>query len=67
MVKRMTPDTSDRLITVRDAADRLSIGVTKFYELMSRGEIPMVKIDRATRVRLSDVERFIRAGAISRN
>lgn len=59
---RMAPlDTRepDRLLTAAEAAVLLGIGRSKLYELMARGAITSVKVDRCRRFRQSDVHRFI--------
>jgi len=53
--------TPDSLISVTDAADLLGVGRSKLYELMNRGVIASVKIDRCRRIRRSEVDRFIAA------
>jgi excisionase family DNA binding protein len=49
----------DRLLTATEAAALLGIGRSKLYELMARGAITSVKVDRCRRFRQSDVDRFI--------
>lgn len=49
----------DRLLTAAEAAALLGIGRSKLYELMARGAIASVKVDRCRRFRQSDVDRFI--------
>ena len=49
----------DRLLTAVEAAAVLGIGRSKLYELMARGVISSVKVDRCRRFRQSDVDRFI--------
>jgi excisionase family DNA binding protein len=51
----------ERLLTVAEAADALGIGRSKLYDLMARGAIQAVKVDRCRRIRRSEVDRFIRA------
>ena len=50
----------DRLLTAIEAATVLGIGRSKLYELMARGLIASVKVDRCRRFRQSDVDRFIK-------
>ncbi len=47
------------LLKVEDAARLLSLGRSFTYSLISKGELPSVKIGGARRVALADVERFI--------
>ena len=51
---------SDVLLTASEAAKILGIGRSKLYELMARGSIRSVKLDRCRRLRRSDVHQFIR-------
>lgn len=53
------PSEPDRLMTATEAAAVLGIGRSKLYELMARGAITSVKVDRCRRFRQSDVNRFI--------
>jgi excisionase family DNA binding protein len=53
------PSEPDRLLTTAEAATVLGIGRSKLYELMARGAITSVKVDRCRRFRQSDVNRFI--------
>ena len=50
-----------RLLTLEESARLLGIGRTKIYELVGRGELPVVKIDRSSRIRPSDLEEFVEA------
>lgn len=58
------PDDFDdvRLITVEDAAERLSICRTRVYELIARGELPTIKIGRSRRVWMEDLRTFVAQG-----
>lgn len=38
------------LLTIKEAGDFLGIHRTKLYELLAQGEIPHVKIDKASRI-----------------
>ena len=63
----MTPEKSQliagrpRLLRVAEARAEISIGHTKFYELVKRGLIDVVKIGGATRVKSESLDRFISA------
>jgi excisionase family DNA binding protein len=46
---------ADRLVTVKQVAAFLAIGVTKVYQLMDRGELPYSKIGAARRVPIGAV------------
>lgn len=49
------------LLRVEAAAILLGIGRTTMYELIRRGEIPVVRIGRRTLVHRDDLERFAEA------
>lgn len=49
------------LLGVEAAATLLGIGRTKMYELIQRGEIPVVRIGRRTLVHRDDLETFAHA------
>jgi excisionase family DNA binding protein len=53
------------LLTVEDAAEALSLGRTKVYELLESGLLPSVKIGRARRIPLSGVREFVQRVAAS--
>lgn len=46
------------LLSIPEAADRLSLGRSKLYELMAAGELKPVRIGRAVRLATSEVDRF---------
>lgn len=54
--------TQDRLLTVPEVAEVLRVSVRLVNRLFATGELPRVKIGRAARARLSDVERIIAEG-----
>ncbi len=47
------------LLKVETAADRLSIGRSKAWELVSAGELRTVRIGRSVRVPATEVEAFV--------
>lgn len=50
----------DRLLTIPEAADLLHISERTVYRLIERGELPpLIKIGRASRIRLKEVLAFI--------
>ncbi len=49
----------DQLIKARDVAAMLQVSKSFAYQLMQRKIIPTVKINRAIRVRLSDLHEYI--------
>ncbi|WP_140865117.1 helix-turn-helix domain-containing protein [Myxococcus xanthus] len=52
------PSRTERLLTVREVAERLSICTATVYGLCERGELPHIRVSNATRVRPVDVEAF---------
>ena len=46
------------LLTASDVASRLNISKAKAYQLLQRGEIPFIRMDRTTRVRPADLEAY---------
>jgi excisionase family DNA binding protein len=53
--------TSRRLVTLSDAAIYLSCSRRHIERLLARGEIPRVKLGRAVRVAVSDLDQYIEA------
>lgn len=49
------------LITAEEAAQRLSIGRTKVYELIGRGALRSVRIDRSRRIPVDALEEYVRS------
>ena len=47
------------LLKIPDVMERLAVGQTKVYELMSSGELRSVKVGRSRRVPSDELERFI--------
>ncbi len=54
------------LLSVAEAAKRLGIGTTLFYELLYRGELRSLLIGKRRLVPASDVERYIEGRASNR-
>ena len=52
----------DRLLTVPEVAEMLGVSVRLVNRLFSTNQLPRVKIGRAARARLSDVERIMAEG-----
>lgn len=48
------------LLSIPDAAARLSIGRSKLYQLLMAGDLRSVRIGRAVRVPVEEVDRFAR-------
>jgi excisionase family DNA binding protein len=51
----------DHLLTAVEAAAVLGIGRSKLYELVARGAVRSVKLDRCRRFRRSDLDTYIRS------
>lgn len=51
------------LITIPQMARRLSIGKTQAWSILARGEMPIVRIGRSTRVLKDSVDHWARARA----
>jgi excisionase family DNA binding protein len=49
------------LLTVEEVRAELNIGRTLAYQLVQSGQLPVVRVGRAVRVRRSDFEAFISA------
>lgn len=47
------------LLKIPEVMDRLAVGQTKVYELMSSGELRSVKVGRARRVPSDELARFM--------
>ena len=48
----------DKLYTVKEVADNLKLSVRKVYDLIKQKKLKVVKIDRSTRIREIDLQRF---------
>lgn len=59
-------DTTQRLLTPKQAAARLAISERKLWSLAHEGRIPAVKFDRVVRYDVADLDGFIQTmkGAI---
>jgi excisionase family DNA binding protein len=47
------------LLKIPDVMERLAVGQTKVYELLSSGELRSVRVGRARRVPSNELERFM--------
>ncbi|MBN8815212.1 MAG: helix-turn-helix domain-containing protein [Sphingomonas sp.] len=50
-------------LTVDEAADALSVGRTKLYQLIAEGEIEAVKIGKSTRITTESLEALLKRGS----
>jgi len=48
-----------RLVTIPTAAQLLGVSRSKLYELLGDGELPTVRIGRARRIAIADLEVFV--------
>ena len=55
------------LLTVEEAAERLSIGRSRFYQLMNSVEIETVLIGRSRRVAVSALEAYVSKLGVENN
>jgi excisionase family DNA binding protein len=58
---KSTPENPQRLLTVKEAAQYLSISVSTLYGWVWQRRVPFVKIGRAVRFDPRDVEAFVEA------
>ena len=52
------------LLTVPEAGRALAISRSKMYDLLNSGDLPSVHIGRSRRVRVSDIEEFVKCGGV---
>ena len=52
----------DGLLSIKDAAARLACSEAMLRKWIHRGKLPTVKVGRLTRIRLSDLEAWVRLG-----
>ncbi len=57
----LNPD--DRLLKACEAAELLGLSVRMIHRLVSTGDLPKVKLGKAARFRLSDVQALMQSGA----
>ena len=48
-----------KLLTISETAERLSLGITKTYELIRMGRLNSVRIGRAVRIPTAELESFV--------
>ena len=53
----------DKLLSVRECAERTGTSVEFWRKLIYRRQIPIVKVGRLTRIRESDLEAWLQTGA----
>jgi excisionase family DNA binding protein len=57
----MNQNTQQLLVKVPQAAAMLGISRTKLYELITRKEIPVCRIDRSVRIAVETLEEWVKA------
>lgn len=50
---------SKLLLTVREAADCLSLSRSKVYELIASGALPSVRVDGARRIKADQLQEYV--------
>jgi excisionase family DNA binding protein len=55
----MAENVQPRLVTVREAADYLSVSVSTLYGWVWQRRIPFVKVGRALRFDVDDLKKFV--------
>jgi len=50
------------LLTITEASQVLAISRSKFYGLLNSGHLPSVHIGRSRRIRMTDLEEFVKVG-----
>ncbi len=55
----------EQLLKAKDVAKILSISIAKAYRLMQHGDLPVIRIDTAVRVRFVDLQEFARRARIA--
>jgi excisionase family DNA binding protein len=50
------------LLTITEACQILAISRSKFYDLLNSGHLPSVHIGRSRRIRMTDLEEFVKGG-----
>jgi excisionase family DNA binding protein len=52
----------EQLVTVKQAAERLAVSEAAIRKWLYQRRLPAVKVGRLTRLRVSDLERFVGSG-----
>jgi excisionase family DNA binding protein len=64
---RDTEMTEQRLLKGEEVADILQVSRSFAYQLLRQGDIPVVRLGRAVRVRSEDLQRFIESNVCGSN
>lgn len=59
MVDQVPEDESRILITIEQAARRLSVARSTLYVLLQSGDLPSVRVGRCRRIAVSDLENLV--------
>jgi excisionase family DNA binding protein len=59
---RVLPGGAERLLTVREVAERLGVCTATVYGLCTRGELPHLRVSNAIRIRPTDLDAFLTRG-----
>ena len=62
LVRQRDAPVQKLLLTLPEAGRALAISRSKMYDLLNSGHLPSVHIGRSRRVRVSDVEIFVKSG-----
>ena len=58
-MEKRTEFTPKRLVTVREAAELLSVSGRWIYNRLADGTIPLIKIQGASRIAVTDLEKLV--------
>ena len=59
MEKPQEGATQRLLLRIPEAAEQLGIGRTKIYEMISKGELPTIRIGRAVRISANTLQKWV--------
>jgi len=62
LVRQRDAPVQKLLLTLPEAGRALAISRSKMYDLLNSGHLPSVHIGRSRRVRVIDVENFVKSG-----
>jgi excisionase family DNA binding protein len=62
VVRQIDAPVQKLLLTVPEAGRALAISRSKMYDLLNSGHLASVHIGRSRRVRMSDIENFVKNG-----
>jgi excisionase family DNA binding protein len=62
LVRQRETPVQKLLLTVPEAGRALAISRSKMYDLLNSGHLPSIHIGRSRRVRVSDIENFVKNG-----